>query len=672
MLVNVLGNPVGLFLDSNGAPLQGGLVYIGQPNTDPTNSANWIAVFQDQGLSIPLQQPIKTTNGQPSLNGQQIPVYLGLGVTTYSLAVLNAGGVVVMSQPNVAPFSLGGSASGSMVFKEFVAGTDFTAGTAPTLTLPWNLGSTNNAFVDADGVTQKPGVDYTLSGTTLAFTSAFPAGAPQTINVRGGTTQAVSTPGVGTVTDASVAANAAISASKISYTAPYAGAVARTQQSKNSDIVSIVEFGGSPTANATVNTASALAAHATGLPVYYPPGTWNLNPFSFSAGGIVGAGQGATILNFADTSAADLITYTGTAIPVFGSFNITGSLTKTSGSALRFNASSGQLSYPLITNVGTQNVAGGIRFTNTGQFVIDGCNIINYAGSKGIWIENTNDPDFGDSAISNCFLNTSVPTGSTFGIWYRTSGGLKVVNTKILGGDSCFVLGLNSATKNVADLLIDNCSFENALQYGIFLGRDSGTFGFGTVKIANTEIGCAQGIATDTSGFLTLLNIDGHTINLTSTTGTAILLNNVANFRIGAGILNAQAGAGTTVGISTTASCSNGKISPQTFVGIPAANRISNGSSSVVYEEVSQTGSVSNITTSAAYGSMFTGTVVVTFPEPFSVAPASVAVNVPASGGAVVGLAESITTTGFTARAIGLTNGGVVTGIAYATQGGVI
>jgi hypothetical protein len=207
MQVNVVGNPVDIFLDSNGQPLQGGSIYIGQPSTDPTNPANQITLYQDSALSIPFQQPIKTINGQPSLNGTQAVVYLGLGTTAYSLAVLNAGGVVVMSLPNVQPFSLGGSAGGNMVFKEFTAANgDFTpGGSPPVLSLTSNFGSANNVRVDVDGVMQKPGIDYTLNGTTLSFTAPVPLGT-QTISTLGGITTPVGKVSDGSVLDSSIAA----------------------------------------------------------------------------------------------------------------------------------------------------------------------------------------------------------------------------------------------------------------------------------------------------------------------------------------------------------------------------------------------------------------------------------------------------------------------------------
>lgn len=200
MQVNVVGNPVDIFLDSNGQPLQGGSIYIGQPSTDPTNPANQITVYQDETLSIPFQQPIKTINGQPSLNGTQAVVYLGLGTTSYSLAVMNAGGVIVMSLPSVSPFSLGGSAGGNMVPQEFVAGVGFTPGVTTQLTLSSNFGSGANLWVDFDGTPQHYPDDFSINGTTLNFTSPIPVGVSK-VYTKGGITTTVGAPGAGTVGD---------------------------------------------------------------------------------------------------------------------------------------------------------------------------------------------------------------------------------------------------------------------------------------------------------------------------------------------------------------------------------------------------------------------------------------------------------------------------------------
>jgi hypothetical protein len=271
MLVNVVGNPVDLFLDSNGQPLQGGSIYIGQPNTDPTNPANQITVYQDAGLTIPFQQPIKTINGQPAMNGSQAIIYLGLGVNTYSLAVFNAGGVAVMSIPVVAPTSLGGSAGGSMTDEVgkngqpgFLAGTDFTAGTTTSLQLSRNYGAVSNLWVAFDAAEQ--GADtLSLGGAnnqTLTFNAPIPVGTTK-VYVKGGTTNAIGTPANGTVTDATVSPSAAIQSTKIDFIQSGVGAIHRTALSKMRERVTPFDFGavgdGTTIDDAAINAAAAAA-----------------------------------------------------------------------------------------------------------------------------------------------------------------------------------------------------------------------------------------------------------------------------------------------------------------------------------------------------------------------------------------------------------------------------
>jgi hypothetical protein len=439
--------------------------------------------------------------------------------------------------------------------------------------------------------------------------------------------------------------------------------------------VNVLSFPGVDPTGTTDSTSGMNAAHATGNLVYYPAGIYKAtSTFSFAQGGAIGDGQSQTVLNLTDISSNDLMTITGygAATPcLFKDMTIMGSPSKTAGSALRFLGSSGTtpLYYPYLSNVQLLNIPVGAYFSNSTMFQMDGCNIINYAAA-GVHIENTITSDQGDSCMSNCFFNTSVPNGTCNGIWQRSSGGLKLSNIKILGGNNGYVMGWIGT--NSADLLASNMSIEDCTGYAMYLGRDSGSGAFGSVILNGLELACNQGIATDTSGFLTLLTMQGHIIDLQSTTGTCISLNNVSNFNIGNGVLNAQVGAGSTVGINIVSNCSNGKIAPQTFVNIPAANRIINGSSSVLYQEQSQTGTAGTIATSTAYGALFEGGVAVTFPQAYSVAP-KVTCNVSnGSGGAVAAWASGITTTGFTATAVGVTSGGSVTGVTWTATGGVI
>jgi hypothetical protein len=236
-------NPVALFVDTNGDPLQGGSIYVGLPNTDPTK--NPIDIFQDAAQSIPFPQPINTTNGVPTLQGSPRQIFLGADATTYSIAVFDSAGNMVESMPSVQP-AASVVAAGNMNLDIFEAGTDFVAGTTTSLTLSGNPGSANNVFLTFDPVLQFPPDDYGVSGQTLTFTSPIPEGTTK-VRARYGTTLAVGAPGTGTVTDASVAANAAINSSKISYTAPGVQAVARTVQSKLAEWIDVMDYGATGT-----------------------------------------------------------------------------------------------------------------------------------------------------------------------------------------------------------------------------------------------------------------------------------------------------------------------------------------------------------------------------------------------------------------------------------------
>jgi hypothetical protein len=122
-----------------------------------------------------------------------------------------------------------------------VSGTDYTPGTTTQLTLPVTPGASSNMWVFFDAAFQADD-QYSVSGPTLTFNSPIPVGV-QEVNVKIGTTIAIGTPGDGTVTDASVATNAGINASKISFVSPYTGGVARTQASKGTDFLTVMDFG---------------------------------------------------------------------------------------------------------------------------------------------------------------------------------------------------------------------------------------------------------------------------------------------------------------------------------------------------------------------------------------------------------------------------------------------
>ena len=98
------------------------------------------------------------------------------------------------------------------------------------------------------------------------------------------TSSSVATLAAGAVTDASVAtpANPAsgISNAKITYLAPFAGSVGRLKQSKDSDVVSVKDFGakgdGSTDDTAAIQ-AAVTALQGTGTTLYFPAGNYKVS-----------------------------------------------------------------------------------------------------------------------------------------------------------------------------------------------------------------------------------------------------------------------------------------------------------------------------------------------------------------------------------------------------------
>ncbi|SAK19245.1 parallel beta-helix repeat-containing protein [Burkholderia multivorans] len=108
-------------------------------------------------------------------------VTLGASPATYTATYRQgfhiAGGVVtsmtLQRGPTVLP--IGNSAS-DIVDKTFVAGTDFTAGTTTSLTLPNAFGAISRLWLFFDATFQGDDQILSLSGTTLTLTSPIPVG----------------------------------------------------------------------------------------------------------------------------------------------------------------------------------------------------------------------------------------------------------------------------------------------------------------------------------------------------------------------------------------------------------------------------------------------------------------------------------------------------------------
>jgi hypothetical protein len=633
--------------DSNGKPLAGGSVFYYIPGTT-TKKNTW----QDPAQTILNTNPI-------ILDSSGRAIVWGSG--TYRQVVYDQFGNLIWDQ--ITEDSSAGLI-GNLTDDEFIAGTDFTPGTTSVLTLSSGPGSIANTWIYFDSLYQDDSQVQSLSGVTLTFNAPIPVGVTK-VTVKIGNTVAVGTPGNATVTDATVAPSAGIQSSKLSYLAPFPGAVAETVLAKLAQIVSVKDFGAKGDGS-TNDTAAMQAAHNTGRLIYYPDGTYIFTTITIAQGGIVGDGIGQTILSSSDTTSANLITYTGATFssgtPLFEGFllQVATPTQKTTGVGIYFIPASGEVQYATIYNIMVLNVPTGISFKAASKFAITDSRVYNYSG-VGILVDNTNVADSGDSSIVDCFISTTEATG--IAIQQNASGGLKIVNTKLVNGAAGYVLAFNGTT-TTGDLLISNTSIENMTGFAVYLSRTSGANTFGAIVFSNLQIancggsggGGSGGIGTDSSGAFSQIVISGSNIEIAPGTGACISLLAVDTFTIDA--INCVGNTGSQTGIALDASCNVGTVGAVTYRNL--ANPLVNNCANASIQQRIHKGSV-NVTCTTAYGSLFTGSAPVSFPAgKFLLAPEVMAT--PNAGGSLISAgAESASISGCTIVAISNTNGGVVT-----------
>lgn len=92
-----LSNPIPLFLDARGMLLDGGQIYVGQPNADP--QTNPVTVYWDSALTIAAEQPLRTVGGR-IVNGA-VPSSVFLAGDDYSMRILDYAGALVDYSPSV-------------------------------------------------------------------------------------------------------------------------------------------------------------------------------------------------------------------------------------------------------------------------------------------------------------------------------------------------------------------------------------------------------------------------------------------------------------------------------------------------------------------------------------------------------------------------------------------
>jgi hypothetical protein len=348
---------------------------------------------------------------------------------------------------------------------------------------------------------------------------------------------------------------------------------------KLNDVINVKEFGAVGDGVAD-DTAAMQAAHNTGRLVYYPAGQYRFTKIQIASGGIVGEGPGNTIFRSIDASSDDLITFTGQfinygpgnpqQIGVFRDFAVwVAAGTKSAGAAIKFQTATPSTIHSmghLVDNVFTDSVPIGVHHANHEFGKITNCRFGGYTVA-GVRVENLFNGDQGDLCISGCTFITNPVATPCRAVWQQSSGGLRFLNNKVLGGQYGYSLEY-TAVQDTANLVIVGNSIELPLVAAIQLTRTSGTQTFKNIVIADNQIALTPaGVTTDASGFLSDLVITGNDFNLNSNATypntVCVTMNNVATAVIDGNIMRGNA-SGTRTGISLVF-CSSVKIGTNSY-----------------------------------------------------------------------------------------------------------
>lgn len=334
--------PFAQFTDRDGAPLDGGYIYIGSPGLDAQTNA--IVAYWDDAFSIPAAQPIRTLGGYPLRNGSPARVYVP---TDFSITVLDGDGTFVYSSLTGA-FAGGGSGLSAFYADKFTA----TAGQT-TFTLTTNPASINALDVSLDGSSLVPGDDFTWTQTTLTLTA--PAFAGQRLLARYTASAGTATVLAGSVTDVSVAAGSILYDSVLAVNVKHYGAV------------------GNGTTDDTAAIVAALLA-GTGKTVLFPPGTYIVD------GTLLRVYSGTTVMGYGATLKLEAGTYSTTRYFLGTNTGITydAGYATTSNVAIFGLTIDGN-----IANVTTTDSCYGINAYKTSGFLIQDVNILNLPGVIG-------------------------------------------------------------------------------------------------------------------------------------------------------------------------------------------------------------------------------------------------------------------------------------------------
>lgn len=369
------------------------------------------------------------------------------------------------------------------------------------------------------------------------------------------------------------------------------GAVNRPINEKLTETISVLDFGADPTGVADATSAIQAAINAvqgTETALYIPSGTYLVNNGLTATGSIslYGDGKNATFLTWTSLTLNVLSITTDNSINIEGiTFQAPGSIvsgaffgTSTAGAVISLTGSSEANMYSSIKNC--RFIGGYNQFYTISAYgwVVDG-NVFESYVNYGTYVSNTYQPDSGDSTIVNNFYTRpySSPVGVTsVGIYQVSSGGLRLINNKIVGGYRGYQLQ-KATSASTSVLIVTGNSIENAIDSAIVLNSDNTTPSqFANIAITGNEIfNCNYGVYG--TAYFNDIVITGNTISFLPANGIGIYFTNMSVFSVNSNVISGAAG--TSVGVSIGSGCNFGQVCLNNVYGLTSS--IANTSTTV-------------------------------------------------------------------------------------------
>jgi len=216
--------------------------------------------------------------------------------------------------------------------------------------------------------------------------------------------------------------------------------------------------------------------------------------------------------------------------------------------------------------------------------------------------------DAGDSTISNCVLTTNVVTA--IGISHVSSGGLRIISNKHIGGFCFYSLGLASGV-NTSDLLITGNSIEGTSSSGLLASRQSTTGTFSNVVITGNQFAGIQfpiNFNNGVTGWFSKLSITGN-VFLVSANGVGVNISTASGFQISGNQFTATDATSKAISIALTAS--DGQIGSNEYSGFTIA--LTNLSPSTAVTPRIYRGTI-NVNATGTAGALFAGAATFSIP----------------------------------------------------------